>query len=225
MNFKKVSTLFVTGAMVAAMSVAGFADDYADGTAYICASADSWAVSYTTTTVDVTADGTYTLEATSPDGEAHDLDHFLAVEIMNGETIWEDKYPFYLTIDSVEINGAAVDLQGVSFTCSKDGKGETTRTNIFNEWNGPNSYGVAGSINDFDEDGFSDARVAEVKGNETATLLTEEQMKGVKDIKVTFTVSGLADDAQPDGDVAPIAYLAALVAVAGIAMVASKKRA
>ncbi len=43
------------------------------------------------------------------------------------------------------------------------------------------------------------------------------------DIEVTFTVKGLSSEEA--GDVAPVAYLAALAAIAGIAMVASKKRA
>ena len=88
-----------------------------------------------------------------------------------------------------------------------------------------NAYNNPDGLNEFDEDGFADARVPEVSGKESAKIIADEAKLGVETIKVTFTVSGLADEAQPDGDVAPIAYLAALVAVAGIAMVASKKRA
>ena len=44
-------------------------------------------------------------------------------------------------------------------------------------------------------------------------------------IEAKFIVSASAEESEATGDVAPIAYLAALVAVAGIAMVASKKRA
>lgn len=46
--------------------------------------------------------------------------------------------------------------------------------------------------------------------------------KQFQTISVTFQINNTAE---PAGDVAPIAYLAALVAVAGIALVASKKRA
>ena len=42
-------------------------------------------------------------------------------------------------------------------------------------------------------------------------------------ISVTFTVSGLGVEAGGDGDTSPVAYLAAIVAVAGVALVASKK--
>lgn len=48
--------------------------------------------------------------------------------------------------------------------------------------------------------------------------------KEAKDIEITFTIKGLGGS-EAAGDVAPIVYLAALAAVAGIAMVASKKRA
>lgn len=47
--------------------------------------------------------------------------------------------------------------------------------------------------------------------------------KDAKDIEITFTVKGFSSEEA--GDVAPVAYLAALAAIAGIAMVASKKRA
>lgn len=216
MNFKKVTTLFLTGAMAATMTCVGFADDYADGTAYLSVNGAGW-VGIPSTTVDITADGQYTLSASVD--EATDLEPFMAIEIKNGEIKFEDKYPFYITVDSIKLNGEDVALQGDSYTCSADGKGETTRCNIYNEYNDPDH------LNEFDEDGFSDQRVATVSGKETARLLTDAVKTGFKSIEVTFTVSGLADEAQPDGDVAPIAYLAALVAVAGIAMVASKKRA
>ncbi|MCR5769788.1 MAG: hypothetical protein K6G87_00990 [Butyrivibrio sp.] len=48
--------------------------------------------------------------------------------------------------------------------------------------------------------------------------------KDAKDIEITFTVKGLGGS-EAAGDVAPVVYLAALAAIAGIAMVASKKRA
>jgi hypothetical protein len=216
MNFKKVSTLFVTGAMVAAMSVCGFADDYAQGTAYLSVNGKDW-VSIPSTTAEITADGQYTLSASVD--EATDLEPFMAIQIAGGEELFADKYPFYITVDSIKLNGEDVALQGDSYTCSADGKGVDTRCNLYNEYNNPDH------LNEFDADGFSDQRVATVSGKETACLLTDAVKTGFKSIEVTFTVSGLADEAQPDGDVAPIAYLAALVAVAGIAMVASKKRA
>lgn len=219
MNFKKVMAGVVAGSMVAAMAVIpAFADDYADATAYLSINNGDWGeYEKSEVTAQITGNGTYTVSLTA--AEPQNLAQFNALEIKNGDVVFGHEY--VVTIDSVKVNGADYALQGSSYTCSADGKGETTRVNLYNEWNNPDAVGVVD-----DKLGYADQR-ANAADNYTAKLLGDDFLTGFESIEVTFTVSGIAtdkpDDANPTGDVAPVAYLAAVVALAGAAVVASKK--
>lgn len=220
MNFKKIMAGVAAGSMVAAMAVVpAFADDdYAAGTAYLNINNTDWsAYEKTEVTAEITGNGTYTVSLTA--AEAQNLAQFNALEIANGEELFGHEY--VVTIDSIKLNGADYTLQGSSYTCSADGKGVITRVNLYNEWNAPDAIGVVD-----DKLGYADQR-ANAADNYTAKLLGDEALTGFESIEVTFTVSGIAadepGDANETGDVAPVAYLAAIVALAGAAVVASKK--
>ena len=205
-------------AMTAALCCTASADESAEATLII--NRPDWSP-FTSETVNVTGNGTYTITATTD--EATTLCEFNALHITNGEEIFGHTY--FVTIDSIEVDGVAVELQGDSYTCSADGEGVTTRVNIFNKYNNPDDLNVVN-----EKKGYSDARVPEISGKETARLLPDEYISGgdiggtttLSSVKVTFTVSGVA---AATADTAPIFYLAAIVGLAGIAMVASKKRA
>lgn len=217
MNFKKVMAGVMAGSMVAAMAaVPALADDYADGTAYLSINNDAWGeYEKTEVTAQVTGNGTYTVSLTA--AEPQNLAQFNALEIQNGETLFGHDY--VVTVDSIKVNGADYALQGASYTCSADGKGVTTRVNIYNEWNTPDAVGVV------DADlGYADQR-ANAADNYTAKLVGDEFLKDFTSIEVTFTVSGVAEgtDSAETGDAAPVPYLAAVVALAGVALAVSKK--
>jgi len=68
--------------------------------------------------------------------------------------------------------------------------------------------------------------VADIKADEeTGKQTFQVQCWWVGETPFTAQLTLVGGEAAPSGDVAPVAYLAAIVAVAGIAMVASKKRA
>jgi hypothetical protein len=221
MNFKKVLAGVAAGSMVAAMAVVpAFAADYADGTAYLSINNSEWQdFEKTEVTAQITGNGTYTVSVTA--AEPQQLAQFNALQIANGETVFGHEY--VVTVDSIKVNGADYALQGASYTCSADGAGVDTRVNIYNEWNSADSLGVVD-----DKLGYADQRANTAEA--TAKLVGDDFLTDFTSIEVTFTVSGLAEDTTPSednseetGDTAPVAYLAAVVALAGAALVASKK--
>ena len=122
--------------------------------------------------------------------EAQNLAQFNALEVVNGEEVLGTGA--VLTVDSIEINGEKIELQGSSYTCSADGSGVTTRVNLYNEWNAPDATATAG------DDKHADCRVAEGNvADATACLWTAEQLTGVTSIVVNFTVSGFGTAGGP----------------------------
>lgn len=138
--------------------------------------------------VEITGDGTYSVSMTATEGQS--LAQFNALEVENGELILGTGYT--ITVDSIEINGEAVELQGPSYTCSADGGGVTTRVNIYNEWNSPDETATAG------DDDHLDCRVAEGSVMDaTACLFSSDYVDAssgsgfkVESIVVNFTVAG-----------------------------------
>ena len=122
--------------------------------------------------------------------EAQDLSQFNAVEVVNGESVLGTGA--VITVDSIELNGEKIELQGSSYTCSADGSGVTTRVNLYNEWNAPDATATAG------DDKHADCRVAEGNvADATACLWTADQLTGVTSIVVNFTVSGFGTAGGP----------------------------
>ncbi|MGN0166202.1 MAG: hypothetical protein ACI39R_08465 [Lachnospiraceae bacterium] len=146
-KMKKVLASVLAGAMMVS-SIGAFAgaDEAADATtAYIAFADSTWSVQawngesasgVEVTTADVTGYGQYTVSvdvtnAVDADGNAvtaTDL-AFIDVEISNGEAAYPN---CYMTIDSVKINGAEVELASATYTSSDDDV--TTRTNLYNSW-------------------------------------------------------------------------------------------
>ena len=240
MNFKKVLAGVAAGSMVAAMAVPTFADN-TEYHAYLCFQTESFSFrnacddatygiasenDYGTvhgwdssnnlisregqfTDATITGDGTYTV---SVSGLAFTNDDFatngkynlifVSTDIPSSS---EDAGVTY-TIDEVKIGGKVVsDYNAITnYEDVKAGEEDTTGVtlNVYNMW-----------------------------GDDNKTIGAYDQL--ASDMSITFTVKGLdsysgtptapAYGAKPEGDVAPVAYLAAVVALAGVALVASKK--
>lgn len=143
---------------------------------------------------EITGDGSYSVSMTAAEGQS--LAQFNALEVENGELILGTGYT--ITIDSIQINGEEVELQGSSYTCSADGGGVTTRVNIYNEWNAPDETATAG------DDAHLDCRVAEGSVMDaTACLFSSDYVDSssgsgfkVESIAVNFTVAGCGSVAE-----------------------------
>ncbi len=250
MKMKKIIAAIAAAAVsVSAMAVTAFAaqdaSGLADGTAYLNLNKADWS-EYTAewTNAEITGDGSYTVSMTAADPV--DFGQFNALEVVNGESKFGRTY--VITIDSIKVNGTELTI-GNSYTCSADGAGVTTRVNIYNEWNSPNT--------DADDNGVVDCRAADGDVmSKTAQVVTMDDLAGVTSLEVSFTVSGTgagaadtaaADDTASDdaaaaddtaaepaadtaattpastGNTASVVMLA-VMAVAGTAAVASRKR-
>lgn len=241
MKIKRIlAAVAATAVAVSAMAVSAFAaqdaSSLADGTAYLNLNKADWSeYDAEWTNAEVTGDGTYTVSATM--AEPTDLGQFNALEIKNGETKFGTTY--VVTVDSFKINGVEVKA-GEGFTCSADGSGVTTRVNLYNEWNNPDD-GATNPNGDIDQR-CADGDVM----SKTARLVSSmDDMAGAETIEVTFTVSGIGGaaapaeeatttDEAPAADTAPTtaattgnvpaAVMVSVMAVAGAAAVATKKR-
>lgn len=235
MNFKKIMAGVLAGSMAAAMAVPVFADD-TEYHAYLCFQTEVYsyrdAVDTTngigsgydygkvhyrgdvTTDTDgtfvdavITGDGTYTVSVSGLNWAADEFPTngkynliFVSTDIPVAS---EDAGATY-TIDELKI-GDKVVTDFTTLTNYDDVKvGDEDKTGVqisaYNMWGDNNSIGSYDALS--------------------------------SEISITFTVSGLdgfsgAPTAEaysaPTGDAAPVVYLAAIVALAGVAMVASKK--
>lgn len=185
-KFKKVLASILAGTLVLSNAVPVLAaqdsSSLPDGTAYLNINNSEWSeFDAEWVNAEITGDGSYTVSMTA--AEAQDLAQFNALEVVNGEEVLGTGS--VITIDSIELNGEEIELQGSSYTCSADGSGVTTRVNLYNEWNSPDATATAG------DDKHADCRVAEGNvADATACLWTAEQLTGVTSIVVNFTVSG-----------------------------------
>lgn len=192
-KFKKVLASLIAGTLVLSNAVPVLAAQDAsalpDGTAYLNINNSDWQpFDAEWVNAEITGDGSYTVSMTA--AEAVDLGAFNALEVVNGEEILGTGA--VITVDSIELNGEEIELQGPSYTCSADGLGVTTRVNLYNEWNTPDATATAG------DDKHADCRVAEGNvADATACLWTAEQLTGVTSIVVNFTVSGFGTAGGP----------------------------
>ena len=185
-KFKKVLASILAGTLVLSNAVPVLAaqdsSSLPDGTAYLNINNSEWSeFDAEWVNAEITGDGSYTVSMTA--AEAQDLSQFNALEVVNGESVLGTGA--VITVDSIELNGEKIELQGSSYTCSADGSGVTTRVNLYNEWNAPDATATAG------DDKHADCRVAEGNvADATACLWTADQLTGVTSIVVNFTVSG-----------------------------------
>lgn len=192
-KFKKVLASILAGTLVLSNAVPVLAAQDAsalpDGTAYLNINNSDWQpFDAEWVNAEITGDGSYTVSMTA--AEAQNLAQFNALEVVNGEGVLGTGA--VITVDSIELNGEEIELQGSSYTCSADGLGVTTRVNLYNEWNTPDATATAG------DDKHADCRVAEGNvADATACLWTAEQLTGVTSIVVNFTVSGFGTAGGP----------------------------
>ena len=192
-KFKKVLASILAGTLVLSNAVpvlaAQDASSLSDGTAYLnINNSDGQPFDAEWVNAEITGDGSYTVSMTA--AEAQNLAQFNALEVVNGEEVLGTGA--VLTVDSIELNGEKIELQGSSYTCSADGLGVTTRVNLYNEWNTPDATATAG------DDKHADCRVAEGNvADATACLWTAEQLTGITSIVVNFTVSGFGTAGGP----------------------------
>lgn len=192
-KFKKVLASILAGTLVLSNAVPVLAAQDAsalpDGTAYLNINNSDWQpFDAEWVNAEITGDGSYTVSMTA--AEAQNLAQFNALEVVNGEGVLGTGA--VITVDSIELNGEEIELQGSSYTCSADGLGVTTRVNLYNEWNTPDATATAG------DDKHADCRVAEGNvADATACLWTADQLTGVTSIVVNFTVSGFGTAGGP----------------------------
>ena len=192
-KFKKVLASILAGTLVLSNAVPVLAaqdsSSLPDGTAYLNINNSEWSeFDAEWVNAEITGDGSYTVSMTA--AEAQDLSQFNALEVVNGESVLGTGA--VITVDSIELNGEKIELQGSSYTCSADGSGVTTRVNLYNEWNAADATATAG------DDKHADCRVAEGNvADATACLWTADQLTGVTSIVVNFTVSGFGTAGGP----------------------------
>lgn len=192
-KFKKVLASLLAGTLVLSNAVPVLAaqdtSSLPDGTAYLNINNSDWSeFDAEWVNAEITGDGSYTVSMTA--AEAQNLAQFNALEVVNGEEVLGTGA--VITVDSIELNGEEIELQGPSYTCSADGSGVTTRVNLYNEWNTPDATATAG------DDKHADCRVAEGNvADATACLWTADQLTGVTSIVVNFTVSGFGTAGGP----------------------------
>lgn len=186
MKIKKILAAIAASAVaVSAMAVNAFAGQdestLADGTAFLNLNKADWSTfDAEYTNAEITGDGTYTVSMTA--AEAVDLGEFNALEIVNGETVFNRTYT--VTIDSVKINGTEKKANE-GYTCSADGAGVKTRANIYNAHNDPSE--------DASADGTVDCRAADGDVmSKSARIVSADDLVGVTSMEVTFTVAGTA---------------------------------
>ncbi len=252
MKLRKILAAVAASAVaVSAMAVTASAVDAqgADGEALIAFAGGDWTAQYwadgaewasVQETAIVTGDGSYsvtvTAKATGIDEETGDeyvsdgtTDiAFAALQVVNGETLFPG---MVITIDSVELDGNAVALNGTPYTSSDDGV--TTRVNLFNEW-----------VSTPPED----ARTIDGLAADATPIALDKACGAWTTMTVNFTVTGAgagaAEDAtteeapaagdvagetdsskgSPDTGVEDVAVVAGLAIVAAGAVLVSKKR-
>lgn len=101
-----------------------------------------------------------------------------------------------LTVDSITVGDTSVAYYGASDGAFVMEGTDGLRVNIYNTW-----------------------------GNDVTDIDNAVEVPGGATVSVTFTVAGLASDADETGAVAPVVMMAALAVVSGVVVVSSKKRA
>lgn len=230
MNIKKIIASVAAAAVaVSALAISAFAGQdasgFADGTAYLNINTSDWAeFDANWTNAEVTGDGTYTVSMTDA---AINIGQFNALEIVNGEKLFGRTYT--VTVDSIKINGIEQKVNE-GYTCSADSGAVTTRVNLYNEWNSPSE--------EVSDDGFVDCRAADGDVmSKSAQMIDAGCLESeTNSIEVTFTVAGAGAAAADTTEAATTettpaatgntsaAVIVSVMALAGIAAVASKRK-
>lgn len=254
MKLRKILAAVMASAVaVSAMAVTASAVDAqgTDGEALIAFAGGDWLAQYwadgntypsVEETVVITGDGSYSVSVTANStgvdedtGEEYVAEGttdiaFAALQVVNGETLFPG---MVITIDSVEIDGTAVALNGTPYTSSDDGV--TTRVNLYNEW--------VSTLPD-------DARTVDGLAADATPTAMDKACGAWSKMTVNFTVTGagaaaaedttVAEDTtastgdvdaatdsskgSPDTGVEDVAVVAGLAIVAAGAVLVSKKR-
>ncbi len=157
-------------------------------------------LAYDAGVADITGNGTYTVSVNAGTkgfiyDVTGDLDGeytpsgigFAAVIIKNGEELVPDAI---ITIDKITIDGEEVEMTGKNYTSTEDGN---IRSNIYNHYiDSPSGDARSTEGYLYDEDGNP---VLDDADEYTPQIIDGESIGEWTKIEVTFTVSGLADDA------------------------------
>ncbi len=236
MNFKRILAGVMTGTMVVAMGVPTFADDL-EYNGYFCFQTPSYSfrnacddASYgingtsntdeidysvvhawdgndlvsaagTFTDAVITGDGTYTVSVSGldwSDSEFGTSDCYNLLFLSTDIPVDALNYDLTITVDEFKVGDSVIELD---------------EDMVLNNWEDVDpddelTTGIQISIQNIWSD---NATIA-------AYDVTASEMS------ITFTITGLDDYAAQAGDTAPVGYLAAIVAVAGVAMVVTKKK-
>ncbi len=179
--FKKLFVSLMMMALVLSTMTVPSVEVKADGetTAYLSFADSEWKVQYwfdgndyapikaTNATVNGFGQYTVALDFTGVEGGVAPNIEFFDVEVKDGETLYPNSY---MTIDSVKINGEAVEL-GKTYTSTDDKI--NTRTNLYNKWV---SEVTEGRTADGNGDGCSPAPIA------------GDKYTNIKTVEVTFTL-------------------------------------
>ncbi len=257
MKLRKIFAAVMASAVaVSAMAVTASAVDAqgTDGEALIAFAGGDWTAQYwadggewasVEETVIITGDGSYSVTVTANStgvdedtGDEYVAEGttdiaFAALQVVNGETLFPG---MVITIDSIELDGTAVALNGTPYTSSDDGV--TTRVNLYNEW--------VSALPD-------DARTVDGLAADATPTAMANACGAWSTMTVNFTVTGagsaaaedatteevVADDTaaagdveastdsskgSPDTGVEDVAVVAGLAIVAAGAVLVSKKR-
>jgi len=203
---KKLNVLALTGAMVATMSVSAFAGNVQSTVSDEAAKVDGGAFSY-----DLVAAGyvptsvksiTFTFTIDDSDGFGGGL-------MMNGKVsgwVQDDDHASWANA-VLEDKTSNVVAEGADGTYTMTLKLDGSQSEKFNA----SAFGAASDL-DNPDDYYAQVVIQQWWGADAT--ITGVSVDGDK-----------VDSGEATGDVAPVAYLAAIVAIAGVAMVASKKRA
>lgn len=250
MKLRKILAAVAASAVaVSAMAVTASAVDAqgADGEALIAFAGGDWTAQYwadgaewasVEETAIITGDGSYSVTVTAKStgvdedtGEEYVADGttdiaFAALQVVNGETLFPG---MVITIDSVELDGNAVALNGTPYTSSDEGV--TTRVNLFNEWattipeDARTIDGLAADATPIAMDKACGAWTT-MTVNFTVTGAGAGAAEDVTEAPAAGDVAGETDSSKgsPDTGVEDVAVVAGLAIVAAGAVLVSKKR-
>ena len=211
MKIKKIVAAIAAAAVaVSTMAVSAFAADY---TAKLGFSDTGWAAQDWESSVQVTGDGTYTIESTAVAGATD-----FGVFVVDIEGMYAGSPEATAVLDSVEVDGTAIDFDAAKIVYGDIEEKGNYRIEIYNQYGtskddpGVNqATAIASDLKvTFTVSGLGDAAADTTADAAEAT--TDDA--AVETTETTSTATGNAS----------AAAIAAVMAVAGVAAIAAKKR-
>ncbi len=162
-------------------------------------------LAYNAGVVDITGNGTYTVSLDGdtngfrydttgdPNGEYAPIGMgFCAVIIKNGEELLPDAI---ITIDKITVDGKEVEMTAKNYTSTEDGHIRSNINNPYIDVPSGDARSTEGYL--YDEDGNP---VVDDADEYSPKIIDVDSIGEWKKLEVTFTISGLANDAAPADD-------------------------